>query len=148
MVKSLWCLKELSIFGMLFHKAVCLEYLYSKSLDKLKQAKLTQLITKTQYLNEKRNLRKYFMLMCVKLLLKCKKSINILQQILMNYLLVQNLKLSDFQKVCYESQESCQNSELLQTFQNQIEIEYNSIANYFSGNLQSFSLYYFQLISL
>ncbi|CAK74789.1 unnamed protein product (macronuclear) [Paramecium tetraurelia] len=39
-------------------------------------------------------------------------------------------------KVCYESQESCQNSEFLQSFQNQIEPDYNSIANNCSGNLE------------
>ncbi|CAD8164571.1 unnamed protein product [Paramecium pentaurelia] len=141
MVKCLWCLKELGIFGMLFHKAVCLEYLYSKSLDKLKQAKQSQLITKEQYLNEKRHLREYFMS-------RFKPKVYeafIKRQKEQQYILINPNELSvglesDIdvisKKVCFESQEISQKSQFLESFQNQIEPDYNYVVNNYSGNLE------------
>ncbi|CAD8065117.1 unnamed protein product [Paramecium primaurelia] len=139
MVKCLWCLKELGIFGMLFHKAVCLEYLYSKSLDKLKQAKQSQLITKEQYINEKRHLREYFMS-------RFKPKVYeafIKRQKEQQYILINPNELSvglesDIdvisKKVCFESQEISQKSQFLESFQNQIEPDYNYVVNNYSGN--------------
>ncbi|CAD8074685.1 unnamed protein product [Paramecium primaurelia] len=137
MVKCLWCLKELGIFGMLFHKAVCLEYLYSKSLDKLKQAKLAGFITKEQYLNEKRNLREYFMS-------RFKPKVYeafIKRQQEQQYIVINPNDLSvalesdiDMisKKVCIGSQEISQKSQFFQSFQNPIEHHYNYMTNDYS----------------
>ncbi|CAD8167011.1 unnamed protein product [Paramecium pentaurelia] len=137
MVKCLWCLKELGIFGMLFHKAVCLEYLFSKSLEKLKQAKLAGLITKEQYLNEKRNLREYFMS-------RFKPKVYeafIKRQQEQQYIVINPNDLSvalesdiDMisKKVCIGSQEISQKSQFFQSFQNPIEHHYNYMTNDYS----------------
>ncbi|CAD8176667.1 unnamed protein product [Paramecium octaurelia] len=139
MVKCLWCLKELGIFGMLFHKAVCLEYLYSKSLEKLRQANLAGRITKGQYRNEKRNLREYFMQ-------RFKPKVYeafIKRQQEQQYIVInpndQSVALeSDMEmiskKVCIESQEISQKSQFLQSFQNLIDPDYNYRVNNYSGS--------------
>ncbi|CAD8075540.1 unnamed protein product [Paramecium sonneborni] len=146
MAKCLWCFKELDIFGMLFHKAVCLEYLYSKSLDKLKQAKQAKTITKAQYLKEKRNLREYFM---ARFKPKVYEAF-IKRQKEQQYIIVNPNDLSvglesdiDIisKKACIESQEISQKSQFFQSFQNQIDPAYNYIRNNYQGNQDQQSMH-------
>ncbi|CAD8087958.1 unnamed protein product [Paramecium sonneborni] len=146
MVKCLWCLKELGFFGMLFHKAVCLEYLYSKCLDKLQQAKQAKLITKEQYLKEKRNLREQFMSrfkpQVYEAFIKRQKE---QQYIIINPNDISVGLESDIEmiskKVCIESQEISQKSQFSQSFQNQIEPNYNYISDNYSGNQDQQPMY-------
>ncbi|CAK79493.1 unnamed protein product (macronuclear) [Paramecium tetraurelia] len=138
MVKCLWCQKKLGMLGMLFHKDVCLEYLYSKSLERLRQANLAGLIRKEEYRNEKRNLRQYFMQRfkpkVYEAFIKRQKE----QQYIeinpndLSVALESDMEMIS-KKVCIESQEISQKSQFLQSFQNPIDPDYNCMVNNYSG---------------